>query len=111
MTPRWTTTAAVQQIVPLPQSSKLTASVHLHYQSSAYTGRYFLPTELQGGYAITNVDVNFSTARERFTAGLYLHNVFDKVANNFSFPIPLSAMETGLLLPPRTIGGRISVHL
>jgi iron complex outermembrane receptor protein len=110
MTPRWTGTAGLQQALPLSSGATLTGDARFHYQSSAYTGRYFLPTELQGGYGLADFDITYTSAKQRFFVGVYVHNAFDKVANNFSFPIPLSAMETGLLLPPRTYGGRFGIN-
>jgi iron complex outermembrane receptor protein len=109
MTPRWTGTLGLQQTVPLPNGASMVGEARAHYQSSTYTGRYFLPTELTAGYGMWDFNLTYHSASDHYFVGAYLRNAFNKTANNFSFAVPFSAFETGLLMPPRTYGARVGV--
>jgi len=108
--PRWTITAGVQQIIPLPSGANLVGNARVHYQSTTLTALEFLPVEEQSGYAMTDFDLTYSTQNDRFFFGAYVNNAFDKTALSFSFPTPLSGFMTATLQHPRTFGVRTGVH-
>lgn len=109
--PRWTLAGSLQQTIPLSSGGKLVADASVHYQSTTLTALEFLPVEQQGGYSMWNFDLTYSSAGERFYAGLFVNNAFDKTALAFSFLTPFSQFSTATLQHPRTFGGRIGFHL
>jgi iron complex outermembrane receptor protein len=109
-TPRWTATLGAQQIFPLVNAGTLVGGARMHYQTTTLTALDFLPVEYQAGYVLWSFDLTYHQAKDRFYLGGYLDNAFNKTAVNFSFAVPFSNFETGLLQNPRTYGVRAGVH-
>jgi hypothetical protein len=74
------------------------------------------PSRLSSFYRSSNSQVIpcgisiYATAQNRFYAGAYVNNAFNKTALSFSFGAPFSAFMTGTLQAPRVFGIRTGVH-
>lgn len=109
-TPKWTVTGGAQQTMPLPDDAALVGGARVHYQSTTLTALDFLPVEYQPGYALWSFDFTYRKSGDRFYVGAYVDNAFNKTAVNFSFAVPFSGFEAGLLQNPRTFGVRLGTH-
>jgi iron complex outermembrane recepter protein len=109
--PRWTLSGDAQQTLPLANGAKLVGDANVHYQSTTLTALEFLPVETQGGYAMWNFDLTYSTAGDRLFVGGYVDNAFNKTALAFSFLTPFSQFSTATLQHPRTFGARFGFRV
>jgi iron complex outermembrane recepter protein len=108
--PRWSLAVGAQETIPLPDSASLIGNARVHYQSTTLTALDFLPVEEQPGYSTWDFDATYYTRNNRFFAGAYVDNAFNKTALAFSFVTPFSSFLTSTLQPPRTFGVRVGTH-
>jgi iron complex outermembrane recepter protein len=108
--PRWSLSLGAQETIPLPNDGSLVGNARVHYQSETLTALDFLPAEVQSGYAKWDFDMTYYTRNNRYYAGAYIDNAFNKTALAFSFVTPFSSFLTSTLQPPRTYGLRVGMH-
>lgn len=107
--PRWTLNLGLQQRFELSDRGRITASGHVHYQTSTLTGLEFLEAEIQPAYWMGNASIDWSSADDRFSIGAYIRNITNETVIGNSFPNPLAGANllAGTLQPPRTYGIRV----
>ncbi|MEH3107829.1 MAG: TonB-dependent receptor [Sphingomonas fennica] len=114
--PEWALTGGVEQVFELGGGSRITFNADGRYQSKIYTGFEQLPAELQKGYFIGDVQVQYEFGEPRISVAGFVNNVTDKSAVQFAQPHPRAAFNpvtqtsgliTEALRPPRVYGIRV----
>jgi iron complex outermembrane receptor protein len=117
--PRWSVNSGYQHTFNLPGSAALVAHVAVHYQSAESVSLNFdPPADFQGSYHMTNVDLTYRSASERWSITAWGRNLEDKaVIVSANFPPGTSATTPGgpvyaadVLQAPRTYGITASMH-
>jgi iron complex outermembrane recepter protein len=85
--------------------------LNTHFQTTTLTGLEFSAIEEQDKYWMTNADLGYHAAKDRWAVVGWVNNLADKVVVAGTFPNPLAgpALTAATLRPPRTYGVRVNV--
>jgi iron complex outermembrane recepter protein len=115
--PRWTGTAGYSHSFHVEGHGDLTASLDTQFASSSYLSIDFLRSGQQGGYAVGNFDLTYTSSAKRWVVSAFVHNIWDEVVRTQAFRDPFVspanplANSDGFVIAtvraPRTFGGRV----
>lgn len=106
--PVWTVTGGIEQVIALGNAGQLIFNVDGRYQSKSFIGFEELPTQVQKGYALLDIQLTYRLPGSHFMISGFANNLTDKAAVGFAQPHPRSAaLLTETLRPPRTYGVRV----
>ena len=106
--PRWTVNLAAQQTFNVGDY-KLVAGGDTQYKSSRTVGFEFLPEQRVGETWMTNAQLSFGPADDRWSIAGFVRNIEDNRILNFAVTHPLANALVGGSTAPRTYGARASV--
>ncbi len=106
--PKWTVNLAAQQTVQLGDY-QLVGGVNTQYKSSRTVGFEFLPEQRVGPTWMTNAQLTFGPADDRWSIAGFVRNIEDNRILNFAVTHPLANALVGGSTAPRTYGARASV--
>ncbi|WP_010188363.1 TonB-dependent receptor [Sphingomonas sp. PAMC 26605] len=106
--PRWTLNMAAQQSFNVGLY-KVVAGVDTQYKTSRTVGFEYLPEQLVGSTWMTNAQVSFGPASDRWSIAGFVRNIEDSRILNFAVTHPLANTLVGGSTAPRTYGARASV--
>ncbi|MDE1150520.1 MAG: TonB-dependent receptor [Azospirillaceae bacterium] len=106
--PRWTGTIAYEHRWDFANGATLTGEAKMHLASSQqllFTDNS--PITRQAGYEMTDLNLSYTTADERWTITGYVRNLEDQVVKSYAFAGSTNDF-LGSYLPPRLYGLRVS---
>ncbi len=106
--PKWTVNLAAQQTFNLGDY-KIVASGDTQYKTSRTIGFEFLPEQRVGSTWMTNAQLAFGPADDRWSVAGFVRNIEDNRILNFAVTHPLANALVGGSTAPRTYGARASV--
>ncbi|WP_375399116.1 TonB-dependent receptor, partial [uncultured Sphingomonas sp.] len=106
--PTWTVNLAAQQTFNLGDY-KVVAGADTQYKSSRTVGFEFLPEQREGETWMTNAQLSFGPADDRWSIAGFVRNIEDNRILNFATTHPLANALVGGSTAPQTYGARASV--
>uniref|UniRef100_UPI0015767528 TonB-dependent receptor n=1 Tax=Sphingomonas bacterium TaxID=1895847 RepID=UPI0015767528 len=106
--PRWTVNLSGQQTFPLG-AYKVVAGGDTQYRTSRTVGFEYLPEQLVAATWMTNAQLSFGPADDRWSVAGFVRNIEDHRILNFATTHPLANALVGGSTAPRTYGARASV--
>ena len=106
--PKWTVNLAAQQTFDVGDY-RIVAGVDTQYKSSRTVGFEFLPEQRVGSTWMTNAQLSFGPADDRWSIAGFVRNIEDNRILNFAVTHPLANALVGGSTAPRTYGARASV--
>ena len=106
--PKWTVNLAAQQTFAVGDY-KFVAGADTQYKTSRTVGFEFLPEQRVGSTWMTNAQISFGPANDRWSIAGFIRNIEDNRILNFATSHPLANALVGGSTAPRTYGARASV--
>uniref|UniRef100_UPI001575DABA TonB-dependent receptor n=1 Tax=Sphingomonas bacterium TaxID=1895847 RepID=UPI001575DABA len=105
--PKWTINLAAQQTLNVGDY-KVVAGVDTQYKTSRTVGFEFLPEQRVGDTWMTNAQLSFGPASDRWSIAGFIRNLENNRILNFAVTHPLDNSLVGGSTAPRTYGARAS---
>jgi iron complex outermembrane recepter protein len=108
--PRWSINLGVRQTIEVGNGS-IVGDLNTHFQTLTLTGLEFSAIEDQSSYWMSNADLGYHAAKDRWAVIGWINNLANKTVLEGTFPNPLAgaALTAATLRPPRTYGVRLNV--
>ncbi|MEM7492682.1 MAG: TonB-dependent receptor [Pseudomonadota bacterium] len=111
--PDWRLTGSIRQDIPLPQSFDGFVQVSGRWQSEVNFSLNGDPRTTQDSFAIVNLAFGITDDNDRYTASIFVNNVFDEFYSTNIFGDPLYAGVVSHYVPrdfERYVGARLGVN-
>jgi iron complex outermembrane receptor protein len=108
--PDWTINAGLKKTLRLGNGAAIVGSVNTRYESTRLSG--YNDYQRIPGNTRTDINLTYNSANGHWSAEAYVNNVEDAVVpvgigQSVNF---IPGLYTASLRPPRTYGGRLSIH-
>lgn len=104
--PHWTANLSYRQGFDMPGGASLEALINFQYTSSRWALYTHSPFTQIGANTHTDVSLTYSPQGRRWSAGVWVRNLEDKVVESFGSAGAIPGPTAFFLEPPRTYGAR-----
>ncbi|GGC12916.1 TonB-dependent receptor [Novosphingobium endophyticum] len=110
--PKWSINLNAEQTIPLGSAGELVFNAATKYQSAVWLSFEYLSSQRQDSYWMSNAQVTFNPASERWWISGFINNIEDTTVKTIAFPHPQAgaALVSSPLRAPRTYGVRAGVR-
>jgi len=108
--PRWSGSLGYEHKFAFADGSSLSAAVDANFATHRYLADDFLPSEDAPSYVVENVYLTYAAPRNRWSVQLFVRNLSDAVVYTGGTEGVVAGFVAGTIGPPRTFGGRATVH-
>jgi iron complex outermembrane receptor protein len=91
-------------------AGSLTAAVDANFATSRYLASDYLPNEDAPSYVVENIYLTYAAPSNRWSVQLFVRNLSDAVVYTGGYEGFVPGFVAGSIGPPRTFGGRATVH-
>ncbi len=105
--PKWTMNLGAQQTVPLG-AYKAVLSADTQYRSSRVVGFEYMPNQLVGSTWVSNAQIAFGSADDRWSIAAYVRNIEDERYQASAQIYSAGSAALAVYSPPRTYGVRVT---
>ncbi|WP_245824470.1 TonB-dependent receptor [Sphingomonas azotifigens] len=107
LSPKWTMNLGAQQTVPLG-AYKAVLSADTQYRSSRVVGFEYMPNQLVGSTWVSNAQIAFGSADDRWSIAAYVRNIEDDRYQASAQIYSAGSAALAVYSPPRTYGVRVT---
>ncbi|MGN8001088.1 TonB-dependent receptor [Sphingomonas sp. 22176] len=107
LSPKWTMNLGAQQTVPLGEH-KAVLSADTQYRSSRVVGFEYMPNQLVGATWVSNAQIAFSAADDRWSIAAYVRNIENERYQASAQIYSAGSAALAVYSPPRTYGVRVT---
>ena len=108
---KWTARAGYEHTFNLPNGARVVPQVNAQFASAQWLAVDFVPTERVGSYVLTDLDIAYNDANDRWSVTAFVHNLANRAAYSGGGEqafVPQLVYAT--IMPPRTYGVRASYN-
>lgn len=75
--PKWSGSVSYQRVFSLGEAGSIAAMASMQFATARWIGTDFIDAERDGGYAIFNASIDYTTSDDRFSLGAFIRNIGD----------------------------------
>jgi iron complex outermembrane recepter protein len=110
--PEFSFRAGADYDIPIGSAGKLNARAEVNWQGRVYFTEFNNADATQGGYALINAGLKFTSANDRYFVDVWGRNLGNElvITNNIITAPLFSSVRVGSVAPPRTYGVTVGVN-
>ncbi|MEX2525057.1 MAG: TonB-dependent receptor [Gammaproteobacteria bacterium] len=107
LAPDWDLSLLARYYWPVPWGGEMALQGSVNYKSKQYFDAFNSPSHLEGGYAVGNARLTWTSANDNWEVAVFANNITDTEYRTYAFDLAFLGFATDVYGKPRWVGGSV----